>query len=93
VGTRKGWPCHWVWTSFGLPTEYKLALHEEIFNLCYYSNGAFTHTQVYNLPIYLRRFYIKKLADTKKQEADHHESAIKGQKNGGPKIDRPGIRR
>ena len=93
MGTRKGWPCHWVWTSFGLPAEYKLGLHEEIFNLCYYGNGGFTHSQVYNMPVYLRRFYIKKLVDTKKQEAEQHENAAKGAKSGGPKIDRPGIRK
>lgn len=93
MGTRKGWQCHWVLTSFGLPPEYKVSLHEELFNLCYYSNGAFSHTRAYNLPVFLRRFYIKKLSDTKKQEADQNESASKPQKNAGPKIDRPGIRR
>ena len=89
----KGWQCHWVLTSFGLPPEYKVSLHEEIFTLCYYSNGAFSHTEVYALPIHLRRFYIRKLVDTKKQEADQHENATKGPKSSGPKIDRPGIRR
>jgi hypothetical protein len=88
----KGWQCHWVLTSFGLAPEYKISLHEEIFTLCYYSNGAFSHAEVYGLPIHLRRFYIRKLVDTKKQEADQHENASKGQKSSGPKIDRPGIR-
>lgn len=45
------------------------------------------------MPIYLRRFYIKKLVDTKKQEADQHENTVKGGKSAGPRIDRPGIRR
>jgi hypothetical protein len=45
------------------------------------------------MPIHLRRFYIKKLVDTKKQEADQHDAATKGQKSSGTKIDRPGIRR
>lgn len=89
----KGWHCHWVLISFGLPPEYKLSIHDEIFNLCYYSNGGFTHSEIYNLPIYLRRFYIKKLVDTKKNEADQQESASKGSKSSAPKIDRPSIRR
>lgn len=93
MGTKRGWHCHWVWISFGLPPEYKLGLHEEIFNLCYYSNGGFNHSEVYNMPVYLRRFYIKKLVDTKKQEADQQESASNGPRTSGPKIDRPAIKR
>jgi hypothetical protein len=85
----KGWDCHWVWTSFGLPPEYKLGLHEEIFNLCYHSNGGFTHGEIYHMPIYLRRFYIKKLVDVKKQESAQYESASKNTKSPS-KISRPG---
>ena len=43
---------------FGLGLEYKLGLHKEIFSLCYHGQGGFTWEDVYNLPIYLRRFYI-----------------------------------
>jgi len=52
-------------------------LHEEIFNLCYYSQGAFNQSIVYNLPIYLRRFYAKKLLDIKTKESEQ----IKEQQN------------
>lgn len=89
----KGWQCHWVLISFGLPPEYKIVLHEEIFSLCYYSNGAFGHAEVYSLPVYLRKFYMKKLVDIKSQEAEQYKSASKGPKSSGPKIDRAGIRR
>ena len=80
-------------TSFGLAPDYKISLHEEIFNLCYYSNGGFTHAEVYALPVYLRRFYLKKLVDTKKQEAEQQEAAAKGAKSKTGKADRPGISR
>ena len=33
----------------------------------YYGKG-WTHSDVYNMPIYLRNFYFKKLLDTRKQE-------------------------
>jgi hypothetical protein len=89
----KGWQCHWVLTSFGLAPDYKLALHEEIFTLCYYSNGAFGHGEAYGLPVHLRHFYIKKLLDAKKQESDQMNSSSKLQGGAGPKIDRPGIRK
>ena len=79
--------------SFGLAPEYKVTLHEEIFNLCYYSNGGFTQSEVYALPVYLRRFYLKKLVDAKKQETDQHDSAAKGKESGTKKLDRLGINR
>lgn len=47
---------------FGLTTEYKLGLHEEIFSLCYYGKGGFTWNEVYELPIHLRRFYIQQVS-------------------------------
>jgi hypothetical protein len=72
---------------FGIGPESKLAIHSEIFDLCYYSNGAFTQEGVYNMPANLRSFYIKKLVDAKKAEKEANEAASKG---GGPaKIARP----
>lgn len=59
---------------FGLTAEYKIYLHREIFNLAYYSEGAFNQQIAYNLPVYLRRFYTKELQDAKKKEADHMKS-------------------
>ncbi len=79
--------------SFGLAPEYKVSLHEEIFNLCYYSNGGFSQSEVYALPTYLRRFYLKKLLDAKKQEVEQQESANKATKTKSAKVDRPGISR
>jgi hypothetical protein len=41
-----------------------------LFTLAYYSNGAFNFDQVYNMPVYLRNFYMKQLEETKAQEAE-----------------------
>jgi hypothetical protein len=41
--------------------------------LCYYGKGGFPYHDVYNMPIYLRRFYlkeIKKVQDRQQQEMD-----------------------
>tara|TARA_R110001592_G_scaffold8740_1_gene47247 strand:+ start:782 stop:961 length:180 start_codon:yes stop_codon:yes gene_type:complete len=35
----------------------------------YYGKG-FTHSDVYNMPIYLRNFYYKQLSDTRVKEND-----------------------
>ena len=53
---------------FGLSLDYKPILHEEIFNLIYFSHGGFNWADVYAMPIWLRRFYIKTLIETKKEE-------------------------
>lgn len=64
-------------TFFGLTSEYKLDIHKVLFTLGYYSNGAFTHSELYNMPVYLRTFYLQQLEQAKKEEADAMESASK----------------
>jgi hypothetical protein len=39
-----------------------------------FSNG-FTWSEVYHMPVYLRRFYFKKLVDMKKKEAEEVKKA------------------
>ena len=66
-----------MWTFFGLTPEYKVILHREVFGLCYNGNGGFTHSEVYNMPIHLRHFYIKQLTDSKHDEIRRQEEAAK----------------
>ena len=40
----------------------------------YYGKG-FTHSDVYDMPIYLRNFYYKQLSDTRKKENDEIRKA------------------
>lgn len=51
-------------------------IHEEIFSLCYYGIG-FTEADVYNMPIYKRKFYLKKLNDVKQKESEEMKSSNK----------------
>ena len=51
-------------------------IHKEIFQLVYNAQG-FTHSEVYNMPVYLRRFYLQELLDVKKLEKEHMEKASK----------------
>jgi len=62
-------------TFFTLPIDYTKTLHEEIFSLVFHGNGGFTHSDVYNMPVRLRRFYLKILIDIKKKEADEYKKA------------------
>jgi hypothetical protein len=63
---------------YGIRPESKMNIHSEIFDLCYYSNGAFTQEGVYKMPTMLRAFYIKKLVDVKKAEAEANKAASEG---------------
>lgn len=64
-------------TFFGLTPEYKIELHKLLFSVVYYSNGAFDFEQMYNMPVYLRVFYLKQLEDVKAKEAEAYKSAQK----------------
>ena len=66
---------------FGLPPEYKLQIHEEIFQLILHSKGGFTFGDAYNLPIYLRSFYLKRLQTFYKQEAAELTKELNRHKN------------
>jgi hypothetical protein len=52
---------------FGLTPKDKPELHKQIFELMYYGKG-FIHSDIYDMPIYLRRFYYKQLVDTRNKE-------------------------
>ncbi len=84
------------WTFFGLTQKYRLHVQETCFDLVYYGKG-FSYTEAYNLPVYLRNFFIQKLnkifkernKEYKKQEqqASSARSRIKS-----PRIKRPKTR-
>ena len=59
---------------FGLRPESKPEIHKQIFQLIYHGQG-FTHSDVYDMPVYLRNFYYNKLADTRKKENDEIKKA------------------
>ena len=48
-----------------------------MFDLVYWGKGGFSFEQVWNMPIYLRRYYINKIGGIHKQQ----EEASKGKSN------------
>jgi hypothetical protein len=56
--------------------------------LAYYSEGAFNQDIVYNLPVYLRTFYLRKLIEVKEKEQAQIE---KSSDKSSPKIARPPV--
>ena len=72
---------------FGLRDADKPAIHEQIFSLCFHGKGGFSFTEVYNMPTYLRRFYIQSASKFYEEEQKEYKKSSK-KKSG---ISRPGI--
>ena len=59
---------------FGLDNKYIESVYEEFFILKYYGNWSFT--EAYNLPVVIRRWFLKRLS---KQIEDENEAINKAQ--------------
>ena len=63
-------------TFFGQPPSNRAAIHEELFNIAYYGNG-FNHSELYHMPLPLRRFYADKLVKAKELEQKQYDDMVK----------------
>ena len=78
---RQRWRFQSPCDFFGLSPEYKVEIHEQIFQLILHSKGGFTFSDAYNLPIYLRTFYLKRLTTYYQKEAREIKKEIDKHKN------------
>jgi len=46
---------------FGLTPQYRSILFGQLHDLVYHGGGGFIHSEVYNMPVWLRRFHITKI--------------------------------
>lgn len=67
-------------TFFGLNSEYKVNLHKSLVSTAYYSKGAFSVRDLYQLPVFLRTAYFKQLSDVIQGESEAHKQAMKRSK-------------
>ena len=65
---------------FGLAASDKVLLHEELFTMVMASNGGFRWTELYEMPTYLRKFYLRKLKEWKEKETQQAEQGQGGNK-------------
>ncbi len=75
----------WPLSFFGLGPNYRAILHKLLFDMAYYSQGGFTWSDLYTMPVHLRRFYLDKLTEVKKKE---REEAEKQNKKSTPRMPR-----
>ena len=71
------WICLSIPPFFGLGPKYRPLLHEQIFDLVYWGKGGFGWHDVYNMPVWLRTFYIKKIEKILKDQNKAQEEANK----------------
>lgn len=64
-------------TFFGLTPQYKKSLHQNIFSIVYYGKGGFNFNDVYQMPVYLRNFYLQQFIDAVEQEKKAMEKGYK----------------
>ena len=55
---------------FGLKASDKQKIHKSIFHIVYGTEGAFDFKAVYTMPVYLKNFYAREIAEQKKKEKD-----------------------
>ena len=77
---------------FGLSQHYRKQFFTQIHDLVYHGNGGFVHSEVYNMPIWLRKFHIQSINDFQKKQEEEYNKA-RGESNIGDdnKIFRPGV--
>jgi len=51
-------------------------MQDQIFDLMYYGKMGWTYTELYHLPVHLRRYYYRKLAEVRKKEYDDEKAAV-----------------
>ena len=62
------------WTFFGLTQKYRLNVYDQIFDLVYYGKG-FSYSDVAEMPVYLRVYYINKINKIFKDQTKAQEKA------------------
>lgn len=65
-----------MWDFFGLGSDYRPMMQDQIFDLMYYGKMGWTYTELYNLPVHLRRYFYLKLAGIRKKENEAEQAQV-----------------
>jgi len=65
-------------TFFGLTLKYRANLFTQIHDLVFHGGGGFKHSEVYNMPIWMRRYHIQKINEYNKKQNEEIEKSKKG---------------
>ena len=76
---------------FGLTSSYRNILFTQIHDLVYHGGGGFKHTEVYNMPTWMRLFHINKINQHIEKQNEEMNKA-NNQPSNNSKIHRPNIK-
>ena len=76
---------------FGLTSNYRQLLYTEIHDLVFHGGGGFIHSEVYNMPIWLRRYHIDRINEFNKKQQEEVEKAQGRSNIGDGEISSPNI--
>ena len=62
---------------FGLTSAYRASLFTQIHELVYHGGGGFIHSEVYNMPIWMRRFHVEKISEFNKKQNEEYNKVNK----------------
>ena len=66
---------------FGLTSTYRHALFTQIHKLVYHGGGGFIHSEVYDMPIWLRHFHLNKIIEFNQKQKEEYEKATNKNKS------------
>ena len=75
-------------TFFGFKPSDRVKLHDQIFDIVWIGEGRWTWNDIYYMPLFLRKFYVKKLASIHEKQKTVTEQRKK-KKNPKDKIAKP----
>lgn len=81
--------CRQALTFFGLTSAYRVNLFKQIHQIVFHGKGGYTWTEVYNMPIWLRKFTFLEIKEFYDTEQKNYNS---GKDSQSPKIARPDIK-
>ena len=79
-----------VLSFFGLTPQYRKIVFDQVHDLVFHGGGGFKHSEVYNMPIWMRKLHIYKINEHNKKQNEEIEKSKKGQ-NMDKKIQGPNI--
>ena len=64
-----------VLSFFGLTPTYRNILFTQVHDLVFHGGGGFKHSEVYNMPIWMRKFHILKINEYHKEKNEEMEKS------------------
>jgi len=70
-----GFPSNLIFSGFN--AQYRLNLHESIFNLIWFGEGRWSWDDIYNMPIFMRRYWINRVSGIIKDREETSKARLK----------------